>query len=55
MARYVSCQSHNVSGIESLELRANAVLFIDQHPSLYYGHYSGYDDLTESERKIMQE
>lgn len=55
MVRYVSYQSHNVSGDESLDLRAKAVLLVDQHPSLFYGDFSGADDLTESEQKIMQE
>ena len=55
MALYVSHQTHNVSGVESLDLRAKAVLFIDQYPHFYYGDSTGYGDLTEVERKIMQE
>ena len=55
MARYVSYQTHNVSGDESLDLRAKSVLFVHQNPTCYYGDYTGYDDLTDDEQKIMQE
>ena len=54
MVRYVSLQNANVSGDETLKLRASAVLLIHQHKELYYGKTDGYEILTEEEREIMQ-